>query len=168
MGQPPPALGIRSLSPCDGAGSAFVRVDPLPGTSMTLGVTVATSNRITMAAGQVTPADKIVITFVRATEAPDAIMIHWPRAPSITNSNPKALASSAKSLVRMLARSAGATRQDQHERKTIMNHFKYPTSESSYPGRAATRKRSSGAHSVMIAASDWLSVFSRATKIATL
>ena len=94
---------------------------------MTLGVTVATSNRITMAAGgQVTPADKIVITFVRAIEAPDAIMIHWPRAPSITNSNPKALASIATSIVRMLARSAGATRQDQHERKTIMNHFKYP------------------------------------------
>jgi hypothetical protein len=33
--------------------------------------------------------------------------------------------------MRMLARKrAGATRQDQHERKTIMNHFKYPTSES--------------------------------------
>jgi hypothetical protein len=67
------------------------------------GVTVATSNRITLAAGQVTPADKIVITLARAAETPDAIMIHWPAAPSVTDPNPKALASIATSIVRILA-----------------------------------------------------------------
>jgi hypothetical protein len=65
MRRPPTALGTRSLSPCDGAGSTFVRVAPLPGTSTGWRPAVSQSSpRTTLAEGAITQTDHLVIELV--------------------------------------------------------------------------------------------------------
>lgn len=41
------------------------------------------SSRITLASGQITPGDAIIVELVRASETPEAILVHWPSAPSV-------------------------------------------------------------------------------------
>ena len=55
------------------------------------------------ASGQVTQADRLTIELHRPTGNPPAILIKWPTQPSITSTDPKALASVATSVVRVLA-----------------------------------------------------------------
>jgi hypothetical protein len=65
---------------------------------------VPTSSRIELAAGQITPSgDPIRVELVKPAGSPPAVLITWPTAPSVTNTDPKGLAAVAASLVRILA-----------------------------------------------------------------
>jgi hypothetical protein len=65
---------------------------------------VSTSSRIELAAGQITPGgDVIRVELIRPAGNPPAVLITWPAAPSVTNTNPKGVASVAAAVVRVLA-----------------------------------------------------------------
>ena len=64
---------------------------------------MSTFSPIVLASGQVTRADRLTIELHQPTDNPPVIMINWPLAPSVTDPNPKALASIATSIVRILA-----------------------------------------------------------------
>jgi hypothetical protein len=71
---------------------------------MTPEVTVTTSSRIELAAGQITPSgDTLQVELIQPAGNPPAVLITWPAAPSVINTDPRGLASVAVSVVRVLA-----------------------------------------------------------------
>jgi hypothetical protein len=71
---------------------------------MTADVTVTTSSRIELAAGQITPSgDTLRVELIKPAGSPPAVLIIWPAAPSVTNTDPGGLASVAVSAVRIMA-----------------------------------------------------------------
>jgi hypothetical protein len=81
---------------------------PLPGTSMTRGghrVHII-SNRIGLRS--VTRADRLAVDLVKPTDMPAAVLIKWPPARSVVEPNPRALASVAASVVRVLGEAQAA------------------------------------------------------------
>jgi hypothetical protein len=65
---------------------------------------VIPSSRIELAASQITPSgDTLRVELIKPAESPPAVLIIWPAAPSVTNSDPRGLASVGASVVRVLA-----------------------------------------------------------------
>jgi hypothetical protein len=62
---------------------------------------VSQSNRITLASGQITPGAAIIVELVRASETPEAILVHWPSAPSVVT--PARLTVTINAVIRILA-----------------------------------------------------------------
>ena len=56
---------------------------------------------VTLAVGQITPADQLTIELVSATETPEAILIRWPAAASVTD--PRRFGLVANSVTAVLA-----------------------------------------------------------------
>lgn len=64
----------------------------------------AGSNRCrghTLASGQITPGDAIIVELARASETPEAILVHWPSAPSVVT--PARLTVTINAVIRILA-----------------------------------------------------------------
>jgi|SoimicmetaTmtLAA_FD_contig_81_83274_length_910_multi_1_in_0_out_0_2 hypothetical protein len=71
---------------------------------MTPEVTVTTSSRIELAAGKITPSgDSLQVELIQPGGSPPAVLITWPAAPSVTNTDPRGLATVAAAVVRVLA-----------------------------------------------------------------
>jgi hypothetical protein len=66
------------------------------------------SSPIVLAAGQITRADRLTIELVKPPDKPAAVLIKWPPARSVVEPNPKALASVAVSVVRVLGEAQAA------------------------------------------------------------
>lgn len=65
---------------------------------------MSTSSRIELAAGQITPSgDTLRVELIKPAGSPPAVLIIWPAAPSVTNTDPGGLASVAAAVVRVLA-----------------------------------------------------------------
>jgi hypothetical protein len=65
---------------------------------------VSTSSRIELAAGRITPSgDMLRVELILPAGSPPAVLIIWPVAPSVTNADPRGLASIAASAVRIMA-----------------------------------------------------------------
>jgi hypothetical protein len=65
---------------------------------------VIPSSRIELAASQITPSgDTLRVELIKPAGSPPAVLIIWPAAPSVTNSDPRGLASVGASVVRVLA-----------------------------------------------------------------
>jgi hypothetical protein len=63
---------------------------------------VSPSSRIELAAGTITPSgDTLQIELIRPVGNPPAVLIISPAAPSVTNTNPKAIANVATAAVRV-------------------------------------------------------------------
>jgi hypothetical protein len=69
---------------------------------------MTTSSPIVLAAGQITRADRLTIGLVKPPDMPAAVLIKWPPARSVVEPNPKALASVAASIVRVLGEAQAA------------------------------------------------------------
>jgi hypothetical protein len=54
-----------------------------------------------LADGAITTADRLVIELVRAIETPDAILLCWPAAPTVTN--PRKFGATANAVVAIMA-----------------------------------------------------------------
>ena len=62
------------------------------------------SSRIELAASQITPSgDTLRVELIKPAGSPPAVRIIWPTRPSVTNTDPRGLASIAAALVRVLA-----------------------------------------------------------------
>jgi hypothetical protein len=61
------------------------------------------SPRVVLAEGSISKADTLRVELHRPSDNPAFVLMVWPAAPSVANSNPKALASIATSVVRILA-----------------------------------------------------------------
>jgi hypothetical protein len=67
-----------------------------------------------LAEGQITGhGDRLTIDLVKPTDSPPVVMLRWPAAPSVCDPNPKALASVAAAMVRILAEAQTAIRKAQ-------------------------------------------------------
>ena len=65
---------------------------------------MSTSSPIELAAGQITPSgDTLRVELIQPAASPPAVLIIWPAAPSVTNTDPRGLASIAASAVRIMA-----------------------------------------------------------------
>jgi hypothetical protein len=69
---------------------------------------VSTSSPIELASGQITRADRLSVELVKPPDMPPAVLIKWPPARNVVESNPKALASVAASVVRVLGEAQAA------------------------------------------------------------
>jgi hypothetical protein len=69
---------------------------------------VSTSSPIELASGPVTRADRLAVDLVKPPDMPAAVLIKWPPARSVVEPNPKALASMAASVVRVLGEAQAA------------------------------------------------------------
>ena len=56
---------------------------------------------VTLASGDVTPADQLTIELVQAIETPAVILFHWPTAPTVTD--PRRFASVTLAITRIMA-----------------------------------------------------------------
>ena len=56
---------------------------------------------LVLASGQITAADQLTVELVQATETPDAILLRWPAAPSVTD--PRKFAAVANAITAILA-----------------------------------------------------------------
>lgn len=55
---------------------------------------------VTLASGQITPADPLTIELVQAIETPEAILIRWPAAPTVTDARkPPAVAAAITAIL---------------------------------------------------------------------
>ena len=69
---------------------------------------VAISSRIELAAGQITPSGDILqVELIQPACSPPVVLITWPAAQSVTNTDPRDLASVAAAVVRLLAEAQG-------------------------------------------------------------
>jgi hypothetical protein len=64
---------------------------------------VTTSSPIVLASGAITPDDSPRVELHQPIGSPAFILVRWPEAPSITSTEPKALARMARSVVGILA-----------------------------------------------------------------
>jgi hypothetical protein len=60
------------------------------------------SPRVVLAEGSISKADTLRVELHRPSDNPAFVLVVWPAAPSVANSNPKVLASIATSVVRIL------------------------------------------------------------------
>jgi hypothetical protein len=75
------------------------------------------SKSTTLAAGQITSADTITIELVKATDTPPAVLICWPKAPSVIAPNPQALAAVAAAMVHVMAEAQAELTQIRRRRR---------------------------------------------------
>jgi len=61
------------------------------------------SNITTLATGQITKADTLSVELHRPIDTPAFVLLRWPEHPSVTNSDPKGLASVTALVVRIMA-----------------------------------------------------------------
>jgi hypothetical protein len=66
-----------------------------------------------LAAGHITKSDRLAVELHQPTDSPPVVMLRWPAAPSVCDPNPKALASVAAAMVRILAEAQTAIRKAQ-------------------------------------------------------
>jgi hypothetical protein len=64
------------------------------------------STRTSLASGQITATDQLTVELVRALETPEAILISWPVAPSVTD--PRRLADVVAATMAILAEARSA------------------------------------------------------------
>jgi hypothetical protein len=64
---------------------------------------VTPSSPIVLAAGNVTRTDRLSVELVGPPDTPPVILVRWPPTSSVAEPSPKALASIATSVVRILA-----------------------------------------------------------------
>ena len=64
---------------------------------------MTTSSRIVLASGQITSADRLRVELHQPLDSPAFVLVCWPEAPSVTNTDPRGLASVAASVVRVIA-----------------------------------------------------------------
>jgi hypothetical protein len=61
-------------------------------------------NKLTpLASGQITPSDALRVELHQPIGSPAFVLLVWPAAPSVTNANPKAIATIAATTVRIMA-----------------------------------------------------------------
>ena len=66
---------------------------------------------LTLASGQITAADQLVIELVQATETPAVILLRWPAAPSVTDARRLAAVAAAVTAILAEARARLARHQ---------------------------------------------------------
>jgi hypothetical protein len=65
---------------------------------------VIPSSRIELAVDHITPSgDTLQVVLIQPSGSPPAVLITWPAAPSVINTDPRGLASVAAAVVRVLA-----------------------------------------------------------------
>jgi hypothetical protein len=65
---------------------------------------LSTSSRIELASSTITASGALIrVELIQLAGSPPAVLITWPAAPSVTNTDPRGLASIAAALVRVLA-----------------------------------------------------------------
>ena len=67
---------------------------------------------LTLAAGQITKSDRLAVVLHQSTDSPPVVLLRWPAAPSVCDPNPKAIASVAAAMVRILAEAQAAIRAE--------------------------------------------------------
>jgi hypothetical protein len=64
---------------------------------------VSTSSPIVLASGSITKADILRVELHQPIGSPAFVLLVWPAAPTVTNANPKAIATIAAATVRIMA-----------------------------------------------------------------
>jgi hypothetical protein len=67
---------------------------------------------LTLASGQITKSDRLAVVLHQPTDSPPIVLLRWPAAPSVCDPNPKAIASVAAAMVRILAEAQAAIRAE--------------------------------------------------------